>query len=139
MSCNYGCGTIHRYTAYMYIYVCIYIYIYIYTEKATASAADLWDPRNGCLDACMLVCVLAWWQIWQGFGLLFGGLWPPVVSLGMVLASLLGHLDSTGSAIWPSCGGGSTDLGRFARFRGQKVSSLWQPVVDLGQKVGSLW
>ena len=28
-------------------------------EKATASAADLWDPRNGCLDAWMLVFLLA--------------------------------------------------------------------------------
>ena len=22
-------------------------------EEATASAADLWDPRNGCMDACL--------------------------------------------------------------------------------------
>ena len=36
----------------------IYIYIYIYIEKATASAADLWDPMHGCLDAWMLVVVL---------------------------------------------------------------------------------
>ena len=35
------------------------MYIYIYIEKATASAADLWDPRNGCLDAWMLVFLLA--------------------------------------------------------------------------------
>ena len=26
-------------------------------EKATASAADLWDPRLGCLDAWMLGCL----------------------------------------------------------------------------------
>ena len=35
----------------------IYIYIYIYIEKATASAADLLDPRLGCLDAWMLGCL----------------------------------------------------------------------------------
>ena len=32
-------------------------------EKATASAADLWDPRLGCLDARMLVFLIAWRQI----------------------------------------------------------------------------
>ena len=32
-------------------------------EKATASAADLWDPRLGCLDAWMLVFLIAWRQI----------------------------------------------------------------------------
>ena len=26
----------------------------MYIEKADASAADLWDPRLGCLDARML-------------------------------------------------------------------------------------
>ena len=83
------------------MYVCIYIYIYIYIEKATASAADLWDPRLGCLDAWMLVFVVAWLQMWPQCGLLFGGLWSPVVSLGMVPASLLEHLDSTGSARVP--------------------------------------
>ena len=43
---------------YIYIYICVYMYMYI--EKATASAADLWDPRLGCLDAWMLVFLLAW-------------------------------------------------------------------------------
>ena len=28
-------------------------------EKATASAADLWDLRLGCLDACLFVCLVA--------------------------------------------------------------------------------
>ena len=37
----------------------IYAYTYILIEKATASAADLWDPRTGCLDAWMLVLLLA--------------------------------------------------------------------------------
>ena len=58
---------IYIYT-YIYAYVHIYIYIYmyehiIYIEKATASAADLWDPRLGCLDARMLVFLIAWRQI----------------------------------------------------------------------------
>ena len=82
----------------------------MYIEKATASAADLWDPRLGCLDAWMLGCldawmlvfVLAWWQMWLQFGLLFGGLGSPVVSLGMVPASLWGHLDPTGSGRVPN-------------------------------------
>ena len=39
----------------------------------------------GCLDARMLVFVLAWWQIWHEFELHFGGLWLPVVSLGWFL------------------------------------------------------
>ena len=60
---------------YMYMYVHIFIFIYLYIEKATASAADLWDPRFGCLDAWMLVSVLARWQMWHPFGLHFGGLW----------------------------------------------------------------
>ena len=30
-------------------------------EKAAASAAELWDTRLGCLDAWMLVFLLAWW------------------------------------------------------------------------------
>ena len=34
-----------------------HIYIYTHIEKATTSAADLWDPRNGCLDAWMLGCL----------------------------------------------------------------------------------
>ena len=36
------------------------IYIYIYTNMAAASAADLWDLRHGCLDAWILVFLLAW-------------------------------------------------------------------------------
>ena len=36
-----------------------YIYIYVYIEKATASAADLRDPRLGCLEAWMIVFLLA--------------------------------------------------------------------------------
>ena len=36
-------------------------------EKATASAADLWDPRLGCLDARMLVFLLVWCQIRDEF------------------------------------------------------------------------
>ena len=79
----------------------MYIYIYIYIEKATASAADLWDPRLGCFDARMIVFVFAWWQIWHQFGLHFGCLGSPVVSLGMVPASLWEHLDSTWSAMVP--------------------------------------
>ena len=43
-------------------------------EKATASAADLWDPRLGCLDARMLVFLLAWCQILDKFESHFGGL-----------------------------------------------------------------
>ena len=74
----------------------------MYIEKPTASAADLWDPRNGCLDAWMLVFVLAWWQMWLQFGLLFGGLGSPVVSLGMVSASLWEHLGLTGSGRVPN-------------------------------------
>ena len=35
----------------------MHIFIHIYIEKATASAADLWDLRPGCLDAWMLGCV----------------------------------------------------------------------------------
>ena len=53
---------------------CAYIHIYIYIEKAIASAADLWDPRLGCVDAWMLVFLLAWWQIWDEFESHFGGL-----------------------------------------------------------------
>ena len=34
-----------------------YVYIYMYIEKATASAADLWGARLGCLDAWMLGCL----------------------------------------------------------------------------------
>ncbi len=45
-----------------------------YIEKATASAADLWDPRLGCLDAWMLVFLLAWWQIGYEFESHFEGL-----------------------------------------------------------------
>ena len=87
----------------MYVHACcnsyirIYIYIYIYgqvctdltgrlpetdrshirfllIEKATASAANLWDPMLGCLDAWMLVCLLAWRQNRDEFNLHFGGL-----------------------------------------------------------------
>ena len=43
----------------IYIYIYIYVFVYVYIEKATASAADLWDPRLGCLDARMLVFLLA--------------------------------------------------------------------------------
>ena len=32
--------------------------MYLYIEKATASAADLWDPRLGCLDACLFACLV---------------------------------------------------------------------------------
>ena len=51
---------VHQYTfiyvnIIQYTYIYIYVYIYICTEKATTSAADLWDPMLGCLDACMLV------------------------------------------------------------------------------------
>ena len=35
-----------------------------YIEKATASAADLWDPMHGCLDAWMLV----FWLLGDRFG-----------------------------------------------------------------------
>ena len=28
-------------------------------EKSTASAADLWDPRNGCLDDCLFACLIS--------------------------------------------------------------------------------
>ena len=70
-------------------------------EKATACAADLWDPRHVCLDAWMLDFVLAWWQIWLQFGSLFGGLWSRVVSHGMVPASFWEHLDSNGSTRVP--------------------------------------
>ena len=59
---------------YIYIYLHIYVYIYIYIEKATASAADLLDPRLGCLDAWMLVFLLAWCQIRDDFESHFGGL-----------------------------------------------------------------
>ena len=69
-------------------------------EKATASAADLWDPRLGCSDAWMIVFVLAWWQIWQQFGMHFGCLASPVVSLGMVLGW---SLQACGS-IWTRLG-----------------------------------
>ena len=31
--------------------------VFVNIEKATASAADLWDPRHGCLDAWMLGCL----------------------------------------------------------------------------------
>ena len=31
------------------------MYIHLFIQKATASAADLWDPMLGCLDAWMLV------------------------------------------------------------------------------------
>ena len=44
------------------------VYVYKYTEKSTAFAADLWDPRTGCLDvafAWMLVFVFDWWNIWH--------------------------------------------------------------------------
>ena len=34
-------------------------------EKATASAADLWDPRDGCLGVWIFVIVLAWCQVWH--------------------------------------------------------------------------
>ena len=71
-------------------------------EKATASAADLWDPRLGCSDAWMIVFVVAWWQIWHQFGMDFGCLGSPVVSLGMVPASLREHLDPTGSGRVPN-------------------------------------
>ena len=84
---------------YMYLY---YVYNVIYVEKATASAADLWAPRLGCLDAWMRVFVVACWQTWHQVGLHFGGLWSPVVSLGMVLASLWEHLDPTGSGRVPN-------------------------------------
>ena len=33
--------------------------MHIYIEKATAFAADLWDPRLGCLDACLFVCLVS--------------------------------------------------------------------------------
>ena len=62
--------------------------IFIYIEKASASAADLWDPMLECLDAWMLFFVLAWRQMGHQFGVYFGGLWSLVVSLGMVPAGL---------------------------------------------------
>ena len=46
----------------------------VYIEKATASAADLWDPRLGCLDDWMLGFLLAWCQIRDEFESHFGGL-----------------------------------------------------------------
>ena len=73
----------------------------MFIEKATASAADLLDPRLGCSDAWMIVFVFAWWQIRYQFWLHFGCLGSPVVSLGMVLASLWEHLDPTGSGRVP--------------------------------------
>ena len=79
----------------LYIYIYINYLIFYHTYLIFTSlfigcrlCADLWDPRNGCLDAWMLVFVRAWWQIWQECGLHFEGLWTPVLSLGMVPASL---------------------------------------------------
>ena len=55
-------------------------------EKATASAADLWDPRLGCLDAWMLGCLDACLcarlvgdvaPIWVAF-------WRPLVTCGVI-------------------------------------------------------
>ena len=86
---------------YMMIWISRCVLMFMIIEKATASAADLWDPSNGCLDAWMLVFVLARLQMWPQFGLLFGGLWSPVVSFGMVPASLWEHVGSTGSARIP--------------------------------------
>ena len=79
----------------------MYVYVYVYIEKATASAADLWEPRLGCVDAWMIVFVLAWWQIRHQFGMHVGCLGSPVASLGTVPESLWEHLDSTGSAMVP--------------------------------------
>ena len=55
---------IFKYCLYLYILICtyiyIYIYIYIYTQKAFASAADLWDPRIlGCVDAYLCARLVA--------------------------------------------------------------------------------
>ena len=46
----------------------MFLYFVPYIEKATASAADLWDPRNGCLDACPFACLVTGLaQIWVAF------------------------------------------------------------------------
>ena len=53
---------IYAYAIYTNTYIYrehIHIYKYIYIEKPTASAADLWYPRLGCLDDWMLVFLFA--------------------------------------------------------------------------------
>ena len=69
-------------------------------EKATASAADLWNPRNGFLDALVLIFLLTWYQLWDEFESHFGGLWPPLVSATRPWC----HLGSTGVARVPKGG-----------------------------------
>ena len=45
--------------------ILVHIRVYIFIEEATASAADLWDPRLGCMDAWIIV--FAWCQIRDKF------------------------------------------------------------------------
>ena len=63
----------------------MYRYAHFYIEKAIASAADHWDPRNGCSDSCLFARLVA---DLDEFGLHVGGRRSPGVPLGMVPASL---------------------------------------------------
>ena len=120
----------------------------MYIEKATASAADLWDPRLGCLDARMLVFLFAWCQIRDEFESHLG------TNLSHILEAF-GHfwclLQGPG-AIWAPLGcpvcpnllfgtpgaGGSTDLERFAGFWARTSGGLGRPVAAFCNRVDAL-
>ena len=135
------------------MHIFIYVYTYIYIEKATASAADLWDPRNGCLDAWMLGCLdaclcarlvadvapiwVALWRPWVTCGVTWDGPCKLLRALGLDWlrqATQLSHLAFL--------------CGREHPFRqicwilGQNLGILWQPVADWARTLapcGSLW
>ena len=87
----------------MYTYVYIYIYICMYILKRLSPLPPTSATRG--MDAWMLECLSLCWpcgRFGTNLGCIIGGLCSPVVSLGMVPASLWEHLGSTGSGRVPN-------------------------------------
>ena len=118
---------------YMYIYIYIKILvctcIHILIEKATASAADLWDPSEawmpGCLDAWMLgACLFACLDADLRRMVPFGLHWSSQGAQRSYLLFLCRRKHR---------------FREICRFWGQKVDILWRPVAPWGEKIDILW
>ena len=103
-------------------------------EKATASAADLWDPRLGCLDVQMLVFLLAWCMPGARFGTNLSHILEASDPFGLCCKALVPfglHCNSKGAQVSYL----ALLCRREHRFReicwilGQRV---WQPVAACG-------
>ena len=101
---------------------------YLNIEMVTASAADLWDPMLGCLDASLFAGLVS------DFVRIRVSFWRPLTTSGVCCKALVPfglHWTSHGAQL-RYLGLGcrrDTDLGGFAGFCGQKVG---QPVAGCG-------